>query len=243
MTTLLLDLETLPEDATVGMDLDHPPGWEPEPHPGFDREVPRNWKDEDKIAVWHAQENARRVTELFGWDAKQIAKAREWFGKKSTNPMELRIGCIGYAFDDEEPEVIECFEEDDRAGLIQLHEICTERRPSRVVAHNGASFDFRVIQLRAMKHGLLDTAARFHQEKPWETYLFDTMLGWPVRYTGMNAICAFLGLGRPDNPIDGKDVLQAYVDGRSDEIVAHCRDDIRVLREVYRVVAKVRGLS
>lgn len=239
---MLLDLECAPEAAFVGMDLSDPPGWKPEPHPGFaNRKPPKNYKKLEKKAEWIANDRDGWPAELEIWTAKQRAAGREWFDKKAKTPMELRILCIGYAFDDEPPEVIECFE-DDEAGLLRLHEICTRRKPSRVVAHNGASYDFRVVQLRAMKHGLLDIAAKFHQEKPWETHLFDTMLGWPVKYTGMDVICAFLGLDRPDNPIVGAEVLQAYVDGRQDEIVAHCRDDIRVLREVYKVVAKVRGL-
>lgn len=249
MTTLLIDLETLPEDATVGMDLDHPPGWTPEPHPGFsDRKPPTNWKDKDLIEEWWVKERAKQAAELVGWDAKQAEAGRKWYHSASLDPMRLRIACIGYAFDDEEPRVIEYFE-DEGSGLLALHAVIMGRRPTRIVAHNGFGFDYPVTQLRAIKHGLPGLAAGLHQDKPWDGYLFDTHLLWPVtKYRGrptsstsMNAICAFLGIDRPDNPISGSEVLQAYVDGRQDEIVAHCRADIRDLGKVWDVVRQIRG--
>ncbi len=250
MTTLLLDLETLPETATVSMDLDNPPGWDPGLPPDFsDRKPPTNWKDKALIKEWWVKEHARQAEILEGRVAADAGKARDWYGKHSLDPMQLRIACIGWGIVGEEPQVIECFE-DEKAGLELLREITKDRQPDRVVAHHGHGFDFPVIQLRAVKHGLFGLAHSFHQEKPWEGALLDTCLLWPVtKFRGqpqssanVNAICAFLGIDRPDNPIDGKDVLQAYVDGRQDEIVAHCRADIRDLGKVWEVVRQIRGL-
>lgn len=156
MTTIFFDLETVPESATVGMDLSNPPGWVPEAPPDF-----------------------------------------------------------------------------------------SDRR----VAHNGRRFDFPLLQLRALKHGQLDLARSLHQAKPWDERLIDTCEWWPRTGWGasgssarMDDICAFLGIDRPDNPIDGSQVLDAYVSGRLDEVVQHCLADVRVLREVFVTLATMRGV-
>lgn len=249
MTTLFLDLESVPEDATVGMDLDNPPGWEPEPPPP-PRAVPSNYKDPAKIIAWEWNERERHAAELDGHAAAQAAKARDWYGRHSLDPMKLRIACIGYAYDDDEPEVLAYgVELGDRLVLTHFLDTLQSRHPNRVVAHGGRGFDFPVLQVRSLKHGLPALGRFFHQDKPYDGYLIDTHDWWPTTsYRGFNRstarmddICAFLGIERPNNPISGAGVLDAYVDGHMDNVMAHCWDDIRVLREVFRRLEEVRG--
>ena len=63
-STLFIDLETLPGDAFVGMSLECAPGWDP-PLPQVEpRQVPRNYKDPEKIQAWRVDEMKRSPRRL-----------------------------------------------------------------------------------------------------------------------------------------------------------------------------------
>ena len=267
---VFIDLETLPGDATMGMDLTQAPGWEAPPlvvEEPKARTRPRNLKDPAKIQIWHVGE-AKRMEEA--WLAAK-AKAREDRGAERAKALKhwrdgsmdgyrARIACISIAFGEHPVQVIDCVD-DEGAGLRELgawayRSIQWQRarnpggfRGLRWVAHNGDGFDFPMIQLRAMGHGGLRLAGRFHKEKAWDTHLVDTLKWWPTmggwgdRFKGtkLDDICGHLGIKRTDNPIDGSQVLDAYVRGEWPDVIAHAHADVRDLREVYRVLADVRN--
>lgn len=247
MTTIFFDLETVPESATVGMDLSNPPGWVPEAPPDFsDRRPPSNLRDPGKIRDWWMKERHRQFAALAAHNEAQPAKAREWYAKQSLDPMSARVLVLGYAIDDDDPKALVGEEED---VLEEFEDVVRFVGPRQFVAHNGRRFDFPLLQLRALKHGQLDLARSLHQAKPWDERLIDTCEWWPRTGWGasgssarMDDICAFLGIDRPDNPIDGSQVLDAYVSGRLDEVVQHCLADVRVLREVFVTLATMRGV-
>lgn len=260
-----IDLETLPSDAVVGMDLTRAPDWvEPSPEPKVveRRECPRNYKDKAKIATWEAGEDARELAAVEkaleaaveAVDAQRLSTLEKW-RKGSLNAYRGRIGLIAVALGEGDVHTIDCAE-DEKAGLQELARMAMRwthalgacnKRPTWV-AHNGIRFDFPMVQLRALAHGSTILARRFHQEKAWDGRLVDTAEWWPTvggwgkRFEGtkLDDICAHLGIERPDNPIDGSQVLDAYVEGRWDQVVAHGYADVRDLREVYRVLRDVR---
>jgi DNA polymerase elongation subunit (family B) len=265
--TICVDIETLPQDATIGMDLRDPPGWMPEPFEialftPEDRQPPRNWKDPVKIAGWWRDERTRQqgaeaahmTAQAEAQDAHaeaQRVKAEKWYRDASLDPHRLRVACIGYSINEGPVEVIDCVG-GERAGLVAFADVVASIDPHqlRFVAHNGKRFDYPVMQLRALHHGVNALAAALHQGKPWDAKLADTKewcpvvrdwYGRPSSSTSMDSVCALLGIGRPDNPIDGSQVLDAYVDGRWSDVIAHCHADVRDLREVYRRLAAMRG--
>lgn len=256
-SVIFIDLETLPADASVGMDLTQAPGWTPPPlvmEEPERRTVPSSWKDPGKIQTWYAKEQIRYTAAL--GEAKTKAyqvqrddriKALEHWKRASVDGYRARIACVSYAIGERPVQVIDCVE-DEAGGLRELAMMTGPR--STWVAHNGEGFDFPMIQLRAIKHGGLRLAGRFHQSKPWDGTLVDTLKWWPTlggwgdRFKGtkLDAICEHLGIERTDNPIDGSQVLAAYVEGRWEDVIAHAAADVRDLREVYRVLAEVRGV-
>jgi hypothetical protein len=246
--TALIDLESLPQDARVGMDLRAPPGWKPAPYVAESRQVPRNYKSEEAIARWRAGEMDR----LRGAEAKhregQREKGEAWYRDASLDPFRGRIACVGIAVGEGDVEVIDCVD-DERRGLLDLQTLLADVKPQRIVAHNMDGFDGPFIQIRALKWGADKLAAGFHQDKPWDGFLVDTHEWWPAtHYRGRNRssakldnICGLLGIERRENPIGGAQVLDAYIDGRWGDVVAHCRADVRDLREVFRRLAAMRG--
>ena len=249
-----IDLETLPEDACVGMDPGCAPGWTPTPidqlvaEPGR-RTCPTSYRKSQTIDAWEARESERYSTAvreawLAAHDAQEIerAKGREEWAKGSLNPLRGRVACISVAFGEGDVDVIECAE-DEASGLRELSGRIGGARV--FVAHYGIGFDFPFLQVRAMRHGGLRLARALHQDKPWDGRLVDTKDWWPVvgrKGARLVDCCALLGIDHSEgNPIDGSEVLDAYISGRWQEVVEHARADVRDLREVYRVLAQVRG--
>ena len=261
-----IDLETLPGDATVGMDLERPPGWE-EPSweervaPIEGRKSPAYGGNQAKLDAW-AEKEAERVKEAEEKAQEKaqdsVASEREAYASKwrkgSLSAFKGRIACISYAFGDGQVEVIDCAE-DEEAGMRELGELAVDRishggarMAVQWVAHNGSGFDFPMVQLRALHHGSTALARRFHQEKPWDERAIDTALwvpklggGWKGAGTKLGDVCKLLGIDHDaDNPIDGSQVLDAYVEGRWDEVIAHAAADVRDLRKLYRILWEVR---
>ena len=256
-----IDLETLPGDATEGMDLTAPPGWE---EPSWEERVelqrpkvsPAYGGNQAKLAAWAEKERERFAAAILGAAQKaqdSVAVEREAYAAKwrkgSLSAFRGRIACIALAVGEGLVEVIDCFE-DEEAGLRELGGLALDRggRSVKWVAHNGHGFDFPLIQLRALHHGSTVLAGRFHQEKPWGDRLVDTALwvpklggGWRGAGTKLGDVCQLFGIDHSlDNPIDGSQVLDAYVAGRKGEIMAHAAADVRDLRDLYRILYEVR---
>jgi len=255
-SVVFIDLETLPGDATVGMDLTQAPGWEAPPlvvEEPKRRTVPASYKKDTAIQSWLLKEQgrmreARLEARAKAWEAQkeEKAKALKRWRDGSLDGYRARIACIAIASGEHPVQVIDCAE-DEEAGLRELGIVMSPGRT--FVAHNGEGFDFPMVQIRALKYGGVRLAARLHQGKPWDGRLVDTLKWWPTlggwgdRFKGtkLDDICRHLGIERTDNPIDGSQVLDAYVRGDWPDVIAHAHADVRDLREVYRVLAEVRG--
>jgi hypothetical protein len=138
----------------------------------------------------------------------------------------------------------------ERTILAELERVIVDlaretRSPVRIVGHNIAGFDAPFLALRGAKHGVnLGRFLRSPSGTPWDAPLVDTSLAWPCssrpargQLAGsgkLTDVATFLGIAQPSNPIDGSQVLSAYLDGRLHDIVEHCRHDIAVLRSVHQ---------
>jgi len=265
LTTLFLDIETLPRGATVGMDLTQPPGWvaatyhdpppaHPTPPPAHyvKADARQKWvlRQAEKMTAYLAREPERRAAH----EQRQATEAVSWFRQRALNPLTMRIACVGYAIDAEPPEVLS-EPEDEQALMLRLHELLVQRRPQRIVAHNGHRFDFPALQVAAVRGSWSpdpplrprrepQLARWFFQDKPWDTRLFDTCMKWPTTGRGggsLDAICEGMGIPRNDNPISGAAVLDHYVAGDWGAVLDHCAADVRALREVYRLLCAMIG--
>ena len=214
MATIYLDIETLPA-------LD----WDDERKQRQVRDkVPKNYKDPEKIAQWIAEES----------DAV--------WRRTALSPLYGRILCVCVAIGDHDPHVYwsDGTLEGERGVLIELTGLVS--RLDVQVAHNGHGFDFPWLRKRALKHRLTGLVSMYNVQQSWKaTHLVDTLEVWagPSRDregASLDGLAEFFGIKR-DNPISGADVYDRWVMGDHDAIKHHVKDDVRVLREVYRCLA------
>lgn len=231
---LYLDIETLPDSATVGMDLTgDPPGWTC-PESG---EPPANYKAEEAIERWRERE-------------REKAKAGAWkeYRDRALSPMTGRIACIGWALDNKKSQ---CWVADIASPFLLEKDILARLEdgltrldgPFRIVGHNVKGFDVPYLRLRAMAHGM-DKLARMLSPGPrYSTKVVDTCDLWPAssswnreKVNGsakLSEVCKFLGITR-ENQVMGSQVFEAYVAGRLVEIADHCMHDVEDTRDVYK---------
>jgi hypothetical protein len=79
--------------------------------------------------------------------------------------------------------------------------------------------------------------------------IVDAATLWPLASSakGEGALataCEAIGIDHGiDNPIDGSQVFDAYMDGRDSEIIDHCAADVRDLASVWSVLCDVHGIG
>lgn len=252
-----LDIETLPNDASPGVTFGTAPGWTP---PRFleppRRTVPASYTRPDTIDRWNRDEDARHAAEGAAaratWGDSDRAAAWTAWTRRALSPMTGRIACIGYAIGDSPAEVITGDEDD------MLHDLASafarahasSNGAVQTVGHNIDAFDGPYLVLRAALHGIAGIAPylRSHTGRASDAPTVDTMDRWPCGTrpgkapgsASLDAIAAFLSIDRSANPISGAHVLDAYLTGREDQIIAHCHDDIRVLRNIHQWMCRAR---
>lgn len=161
----------------------------------------------------------------------------------ATSPLTGLVTCIGLAFDDEPVQTRVSPNANTEADLLRwlLGQLDSRGRPP-VVGHNLRGFDVPFLRARAMRHGVSDLAQMLYQEKPWSTGIIDTLdaplcprdphskKGW-----GLVPLAKFLGVEVTETT-PGEDCPKAWYEMRYRDIVEHCAEDVRVLREVHRAL-------
>lgn len=221
---IFLDLETLPtsrQDVRARFEADVAP--------------PANYKKAEAIEKWWAEE---------GDAAKSEAVART-----ALNGTFGELLCIGWAVGNgpvsvevrtgSERELLETWAESLRAAAEAARPSDGGWWDRRAVwiGHNIEDFDLRFLWQRTRINGV-----RLPFVLPLDRYAkaprrYDTMKewgGWNGRVKQRDLEMAF-GLERSD-PLDlgGADVWTAYKEGRVADVVQHCTEDVRNLREIYR---------
>lgn len=199
---------------------------------------PGNYKKPESIAQW--------------WASEGEAKKADAIARTALDGTWGEIICIGLAVDDGPVQVItrETTEADllDSFGLL-LSRHCTDRvasgsiwEPLSVwIGHNIIDFDLRFLWQRSKLCGhrfpFTLPIGRTDHNGP---RVYDTMKEWAGyrdRVSQSDLELAF-GIERIDPlPNGGADVFEAYSQGRIDDIVEHCRQDVTNLREIYRRMA------
>lgn len=171
------------------------------------------------------------------------AWVREHAADEALRPFRGRIVCWAVVGSNG-TEAVDS-DSDERALLGRLDEALAGA--TRFVAFNGIAFDFPFVRARALANGLSGLARRLWQQKPWDGRLIDpsqpdwlprdprSTKGWTL-----DAVAELLGIERPAT-LPGSDVPLAWMEGRVEEIRAHCLDDVRTLREVTRALAEGRA--
>ena len=224
-----LDIETIPDGSCP------PPPPAVDPGRLEDLQPPSHYRDPDKIAAWREDAWVRHVRACMEAHVAAVTAAQQEWARGSLDPLRGRVLCVGICTGDRPVTVLTGEEADVLAqletGLIRA----AERDRVKIWTWNGNGFDRPFLAKRALRHGRLQLAFAMRVAKRWDAG--DLMEVWAMGDTRsratLDAVAAFLGIDRSDNPISGADVLTRYQAGDLDAIVAHCRDDVETLRQIH----------
>lgn len=185
-----------------------------------------------------AQENQHEILKEI--HAKKVEDGKkvsgnfdEYLAATSFDGAFGQIICIGYAIDDKPVEVLRG---DEKKILQDFWEIAKEAR--LFIGFNNMDFDLRFIYQRSIIHGVpsrTDLSFARYRSSP----IYDIMWEWRkwAREPSINLDSLAKALGIPSSKggaIEGKDVAQAYADGRIKEICDYCKKDVEVTRAIYK---------
>jgi hypothetical protein len=229
------------EPLNIYLDLETLPTSRPEIQERFLTDVgpPANYKSADAIEKWWAEHG-------------EIAKT-EAVAKTALSGTFGELLCIGYAVGDGpvhvmvrsdggEAELLRTFEIELEAEARAYHEQDGRWWALRAtwIGHNIEDFDLRFLWQRCCVNGVKLKFPLPLERYPRAPRRFDTMKewgGWNGRVKQRDLELAF-GLERHD-PLSrgGADVWDCYKAGDVAGIVAHCEEDVRLLREIHRKMA------
>jgi len=188
---------------------------------------PGNMSKADTIAKWEVETKPLAINEAMDRTALDGGYGR--------------IVAIGYKLRDEPSVVISGAEElsllTDFAAIPAHHDSLPI-----VVGHSCIGFDIPFLWKRAIIHGVRLPSWLPFNPKPWSERVFDTMHAWcgGQAYVSLDELADILGVPRAET-IPGGEVPRAFQEGRIDEIVAHCHDDIETTYAIYNAM-KAAGL-
>jgi hypothetical protein len=203
---------------------------------------PSNYKSEEAISKW--------------WATTGAEKREEAIARTALDGTFGELLCVGFAVDDDPPMVL--MQGRDATGEVSLLETvnavidrrCRETFGARFsdaqwdtrvtwVGHNIADFDLRFWWQRACING-----SRIPFKLPLERYpkgpwVFDTMKEWAGwgKWIKQHELEMAFGLTRSDPLADGSEVQGAWQAGQFGDIEQHCREDVRLLREIHRRIS------
>lgn len=211
MANLFIDIESLPGETKPDL---------------AEVEPPKNYKDPEKIKKY------------------QEEKLDEIYRKQALDSMQGRLLCLAWAIDDDpvqsvivgrntetEEELINSIQKEILNLPIDIYSLGW-------VGHNIKTFDLPWIWRKALKYRCFDLA-RIIPRQRYDKRIKDTMEMWAIDfkdYVSLDKIAKFLGMEGKGDRIDGSKVYDMWIEGRLEEIENYCRDDVELVREVYKII-------
>lgn len=209
-TTIIVDLESVPSQA------------EGAPERALQNlKVPATHKKPETIAKWLEEnaDKAYRDTALDGGYGEAII--------------------IGYAFDDQEPQaLVRMHDMGGEAEMLQDFWNLVSANASAVttwVGHN-ITWDLLFLFRRSKVLGVDVPPVLPLAPSPWSPQVADTSYLWTWdrnRRISLAELASILGIEAKTAGITGADVWDYAQEGRYDELVAYCKEDVSVTRQVY----------
>lgn len=163
---------------------------------------------------------------------KTTEKFEEYLAATSFDGAFGQIICIGYAIDDKPVEVLQG---DEAQILKDFWQIAKDER--LFIGFNNMDFDLRFIYQRSIvcnARPSVDLSFARYRNNP----IYDVMHEWNKwdmrSHISLDGLAKALGIpSSKGGEIEGKDVWQAYKDGRIAEICEYCKKDVDVTRQIY----------
>ncbi len=209
---------------------------------------PSHWKDEAKIAEWHATTGAERRAAI---EADYAAKIDEKYRATSFDGAYGQIAVIGAALNGAPP--VTFYDHDWRNGEARvlrkfyawLEGVVpqSQRANTCIVGHYVVEFDLRILFQRSVIHCIKPPAFIPFNAKPWDERVFDTMTRWAGSRGSvkLDKLCRVLGIAGKGaeigEDIDGSRVWDYVQRGEIDKVAAYCAGDVERARQVHRRLA------
>lgn len=166
-------------------------------------------------------------------DGKKVKELLEFIADTSFDGAFGRICCISYAINN---EPVQCISGDEKEILEKFWNIA--RNIDLFIGFNIMDFDLRFIYQRS-----IILRVRPSKELIFARYrnfpIYDVMKEWAkwnmLSNISLHVLAKALGLpSSKEGEIEGKDVAQAFKDGRIKEICEYCDKDVEVTRKIYK---------
>lgn len=209
MKKLFLDIETLPAD-------------------GKDLPIIKELFEEQK----KKNGNRSRIKSVMTGQVRNDETSFDSYFRGTSFSGEFgRIFCIGYAINNQPAD---CLTGSEKKMLEKFWDIA--RDASVFIGHNVMDFDMRFIYKRSIILGVRPTQdlsfARYRNNP-----IFDTMREWEKwGSSGVSLHKLALSLGLESSKtggIDGSQVYDYFLAGKTEEICDYCKRDVEVTRKIY----------
>lgn len=217
---VFIDIETLPTESNEAIDFTV-----------ANIKAPGNYKKQESIDAY-------------------IKSARdETIAKTALSGLFGRVYMVGYAIDDAPVEVIY----DEREANV-VGELINRLRAAGAyndyldpkctfVGQNALDFDIPFLSQRLMVHG---HPPLFRHDVKYPP-VFDTMKAFACgkykQYYSLEALCLAFGLPCNKGDMDGSQVAQYHADGRHDEVIEYCKNDVEDVRRLYHAMNPVAAAA
>ena len=164
-------------------------------------------------------------------DGKKPGTFEEYVLQTSFDGAFGRIICLGWAVNDEK---IQSMSGNEKKILEKFWEL--SRNTDLFIGFNLLDFDLRFIYQRSVIVGVKtsEISLAYYRNNP----VFDVMwewTKWKKPTTKLDTLAKALGLeSSKGGSIEGKDVAQAFEDGRIKEICEYCEKDVELTRKIYK---------
>ncbi len=189
--------------------------------------APKNYKDPAKI------------------EAYQHEKVEDAYRAQALNSMQGRILAIGYAFEDEEPQVLIQGRDgiQSEAHLLEAFQGWLMSKEKYLgymhwVGHNLRTFDLSWIWRKALQWRV-SPLANLIPRKRFDERIQDTMEMWAADFkdrVSLAELAEFLGVGGKTPGLDGSKVFDYFQAGQLEDIAEYCRQDVNLVRDVYLTI-------
>lgn len=186
----------------------------------------------------------KKAETIAKWEIEQKPDAiKQAIEKTSFNGLQGEIICICYAVGDEEVRSVGRYDPSvPEADMLKvfwkdlIKNYGVNFNPEWV-GHNITGFDLRFLFHRCIVNNIKPSIKIPYNEKPWSFDIFDTLyevMGLNSTGGSLDTIAEALGIRGKLEGMDGSKVNQYWLDGRYDEIVDYCVQDVEVVRNIYK---------
>jgi hypothetical protein len=215
---LFVDLETLPTER---------PPLPPKEELGSIAAIEAAYSISDVgRAIW--EDRDARLTD----PVKVLANLDKVWHKTAVDPFLCRPLCMGFATNNEPIQIVVVGDVNDPTPILDA---ALEHGDELWCSHG--AFDLEVLTVAALrtKHPLLERLPGGPTDR-WASKWVNTQTGFSERFLSLATIARVLGMQKTAS---GADVLDMYLEGKIEEIIRYCVQDVNILR----TYAQARGLG